>query len=91
MMFDVPDCADECLGRPFMFPGMGSDKLVMKLYTDTRCTLYGKLMAVYLDMDTLTSNCMLILVLAASGLTDDIYMCILGYMIGGCIGSIALD
>jgi hypothetical protein len=34
---------------------------------------------------------MLLLIRAASSLTDDFSMCILGYVFGGCIGSLAVD
>jgi len=47
---------------------MGSDKVVRLVFMDIRCMLYGELMAIYLDTDILTSNCMLLLILAASSL-----------------------
>jgi hypothetical protein len=46
---------------------------------------------VHHSIDILTSNCILPLILAASGLTDDFEMCILGQMLGGCISSVAVD
>jgi hypothetical protein len=44
---------------------------VTELSTDTRRTLYGSLKALYLDLDIPTFICMLLLILAASGHTDD--------------------
>jgi len=54
-------------------------------------TLCRKLMAVYQDMDILTSNCMLLVICATCSVTDDLSMCILGHIFGSCIGSIAVE
>jgi len=35
MMFDFPDCADQCQGQPWRFGVMGSDKVVLNLSTPT--------------------------------------------------------
>jgi len=88
MMFNFADCADKCLCQPWRFPITGSNTLVTLLYTDTRCTLYSLLTAINLDTNSFTSNCMLLLILAVSSRTDDFSICILGYVFGGCIGSI---
>jgi len=48
-------------------------------------------MVIYCDMDLLTLYCMLLLVLSASGYTDHLEMNILGYIIGGCIGSMVRE
>jgi hypothetical protein len=58
---------------------------------DTRCTLYGELTADRIDMDILTSHCLLLLISPAVSLPDDFEMCILGHMFGGCIGSVAVN
>jgi len=42
-------------------------------------------------MHILTSNCVLLLILAASSFTDDLKMRILGHIPGGCIDSIGVD
>jgi hypothetical protein len=70
---------------------MGSNTLVIYFSTYTRGTLYGPLTVVYNDMDILTAYCMLLLICAASSLTDNFQMCILGLIYGGCIGSVAVD
>jgi hypothetical protein len=53
--------------------------------------LYAYLMAVHNAMDILTSNFMLLVILAASGLTYDFQICILGDMFHGYIGSVPVD
>jgi len=53
--------------------------------------LYGELTAIFNSMDMLTSYCMLLSIGAASSLSDDFSMCILGYSFGGCIGSVVVD
>ena len=68
-----------------------SDKLVRQLQTDTGCSLYRYLTTVHHGIDILTANCMLLLDFAATGLTKDFEMSILGHMLGGCIGSIAVN
>ena len=70
---------------------MGIDKLVIQLSTDTWCTLYGSFKAIYIHIEILISNCMLPRILAASSLTDDFEMCIMGHIFGGCIGSIVVN
>jgi len=57
----------------------------------TQRTLRGVLMNVYHDLAILTSNQMLLLIIAASNLTNDFEMCILGHSFGGYIGSIMVD
>jgi len=49
------------------------------------------LSTVCLDIDILISTCILLLVFAASCLADDFSIFILGYMFGGCIGSIVVN
>jgi len=58
---------------------------------DTHCAVYGKLMAVCFDMDILTSNYMLLLILSASSFTDNFSMYICVHMFGGCIASVAVE
>jgi hypothetical protein len=41
-------------------------------------------------MDILTSNFMLLLVIAASSVVEDFSMCVLGHIFDGCIGTIAV-
>jgi hypothetical protein len=48
-------------------------------------------MAVDLCMDILTPNCLLHPIRAASSLTDDFYMRIMGIIVDGCVGTIAID
>jgi len=91
MMFNLADCVDKCLCRPWRFPVTCSKKFVTQLSTDTRCTLYRESTALYLDMDIITSNCRLRHVFAASSLADGFQMRILGHMFGGCIGSVAVN
>jgi len=69
MMFDFADCVDKCLRRPWRFAIAGSNKLVTELSTYTSCTLYSLLTAFYFDMEQLTSDCMLLPIIAASGFT----------------------
>jgi len=42
-------------------------------------------------MDMVKSNCVLHIVRAASGFTDDFQMSVLGHVLGGYIGSFAVD
>jgi hypothetical protein len=91
MIFDFEDCADKCLGQPWMFPVTGSDKLVTLLSAYTRYLLSGQLTAIDRGMQILTTNCKLLLIRAASSLTDKFSMCILGHVFGGCISSFAVD
>jgi len=51
---------------------MGSYKLVPQLTTFTSCMSYHKLTAMYLDMTTVTSDRVLLLILAASSYTDNL-------------------
>ena len=90
-MVSVADCADKCHGPPWRIPIPGSDQLITQLFPYTWKRLCGSMVAVCLDLDKLKSNCMLLYILAASGLTDDCEMCILGHIFGGCNGSIAVD
>ena len=65
-MFNFAECADKCLDWPWRFPTTGGYKLVTQLSMYTSCILYGWLTAVYLDTDILTSDCVLLLMRAAS-------------------------
>ena len=69
MMFDFADREDRCLFRPWRFAIAGSDELVKQLSTYTSCTLYCFLTALYIDMELLTSDSMLLPMIAASGFT----------------------
>jgi hypothetical protein len=91
MMFEIADCADKCLGRPWRVPVTGSNKLDMFLMTYIHCVLHRHLMAVHQGMNVLTSNCMLRLIHAASRLKNDFSMCIIRHIVGGCIGNFAVD
>jgi len=42
-------------------------------------------------MDILTSHHMQLFISPAASLADDFSMCILGHMIGGCVGSVAVN
>jgi len=52
--------------------------------------LCGYLTAIYLDMDIVISNWMWLLHYDASGLTDDISMCILAHIVAGWTGGITV-
>ena len=67
MMFHLADPADKCLCGPWRFAIAGSDKLVTELSTYTSSTLCCELTAVYIDMERLTSDSMLLPIIAASG------------------------
>jgi len=67
MIFDVADHADKCLRRPWRFAIAGSNKSVMELSTYTSCTFYCELTGFYIDMELLTSDSMLLSIIAASG------------------------
>jgi len=82
-MFDVPDCADKCLRRPWRFAIVGSDELRTKLSTYLSCISYHYLTAFYIDMEILTSDCMLLPIIAASSVTYHFEMCVLGVISGG--------
>jgi len=47
--------------------------------------------AVYLDWTILTSDRVLLPILAASGFTDNLYLCIQGQIFGGCICGVAVS
>jgi hypothetical protein len=70
MMFDPADHADKSLVQPWKFAIAGSDKLITELSTYTSCTLYCELTAFYMDMELLTSDSMLLPIIAASCSTD---------------------
>jgi len=70
---------------------MGSDKFVISLSMETRSMLYGSLTADCLDLDKLTSHCMLLLIFPASSLEDDFSICIMDHTFGGSIGSVAVN
>jgi len=70
---------------------MGSDRLITYLSAYICWNLYGQLMTVDHGMDLLTSNSVLLCIRAASSSTDDFKMCILGHIVGGFIGSLAVD
>jgi len=69
---------------------MGSYKFLMLLFMYTAWTLYSELTAVNLDIDLLTSYCMLHLNLAASMITDLCELYVLGHIFGGSVGSTAV-
>jgi hypothetical protein len=63
----------------------------MSLSTYANCMQLRNLMAVYLDMDVLTSHCMLLHILAAFSHMDHFKISVLGNIIGLCIGSVIVD
>jgi len=69
IMFDFMHSADEFLHRPWRVAIPGSDNLVTKLSTYPSCILYCYLTAFYIDMEILTSDCILLPIIAASGVT----------------------
>ena len=69
MMFDFAERADKCLRRRWSLAIAGSDKLVTELSTYTSCTLYCELTAFYIDRELLTSDSMMLPIIAASGFT----------------------
>jgi len=90
MMFNFADFADKCLGQPWRFAITGGDELVMQLSLYSSCILYHWLTAVYRDTTTVSSDRMLLCILAASGFTDNFQLCLQGHIFGGCICSIAV-
>jgi hypothetical protein len=66
-IFDFAACGDQCLSRQWMFAIAGHDELVTEVCTYRSGTLYCWLTAVYVDMERLTSNCMLLPIIEASG------------------------
>jgi len=91
MMFIFAECADKCLGRLWRFAVTGGNKLVTLLAIYIHYMLLGWLTAVYLDMDSVTSNCMPHLRLAASSLMDNFEMLTLGQIYVGSIDRVAVD
>jgi len=91
MVFDFVDCKYKLLSRPWRFPITGWDRFVTRPSTYPSYMLYGYLAAITHVMDILTSTCMLLLIFAASGLTDDFKLCTLGHVFGGCIGSVTVN
>jgi len=71
-MFNFADYADKSLRRPWRFAVAGSDKLVTELSSYTSYSLYCSLMAFYIDMELLTSDRILLPIIAAS---DFKYFC----------------
>ena len=59
VLFNFADCAAKCLGRRCRIPVTARDDLVTSLSTYPSCALYCWLTVVYIDMDWLTSDCML--------------------------------
>jgi hypothetical protein len=53
--------------------------------------VYSSMTAIEHNMNTLTSICKILLVCAASNLTDDYSIYILGNKFGGRIGSVAVE
>ena len=90
-MFDITDCANKCLGRPGRFDIASGNTLDMYLSAYTRFTLHCQLKTVHQCMNILTSTCMPLLILAASGPTDDFQMSSLGHIFGDFICSVAVD
>ena len=91
MMVDLAYNPNKYIGPPWRFRVIGSGTLVMELFTYNQWMLYGELTASYPEIDTLTPSCMLLLILTACSLTDNISMCFLGHIVGGCMGSIMVD
>jgi len=71
MTFDFPDRADKCLRRPLRFSVPVSDQLIRQLSTDIHSMLYGDLKTVNRRIDLCISKSMRPLLLAATGLTDN--------------------
>jgi len=90
-MIDFAGCADSSGVRPSRIPLLNGNQLVTMPSVYTRGTLYTQSTASRHGINILTSNYVLHLVLTASGLTDDVWMCILGHIVGGFIGSVAVD
>ena len=70
-MVDIADSADKCLGQQWRFPITGGYKLVTQVSRYSSWMLYHLLAAVYLDTTTLTSDHILLLILAAFGFRDN--------------------
>ena len=71
MMFNFADCEDKCHGQAWRFPMTGGYKLVTQLSNYTSCMLYDQLMAVHFGSTILTSDRMLLRILAASTFLDN--------------------
>jgi hypothetical protein len=71
-MFHFTDDGDESFRPSWWFPIAGCPKLVSMLSMYTSGELYNELTAVYLGMDKLTSNHVLLQILAPSNITDHI-------------------
>jgi len=91
MMFHFTDCVDKSLSQPWRFPGSGSDELVTQLLIHPSGTFYWQLTTVYFNMELVPSHCILHFILAASGFTSQVWMCILGHIFVGCICCIPVD
>jgi hypothetical protein len=91
MMSDFTDYVEKCLHRPWRFAIAGSDNLVTEHSMYTSCTLYCKLTAFYIDMELLTSDCILLPIIAAAGFTYFVSICVVGHIFGGCNCSVAVD
>jgi hypothetical protein len=70
-MFDFAACADNCRPQPWRFPIQGSDELVTLVSMNTCCTLYCLLTTVRHGIDTLIFMYMGLIILAATGHTDN--------------------
>jgi len=89
--FNLAGWMTKNLGGPWRPPITSSTHLVTEVSEYTPCALYGERTVVYYDIDILTSNSILLLIFAASGLTGDFWMGILGHTFSGCIGSVAVE
>jgi hypothetical protein len=61
---------------------VGRDKLVTEFSTYPSCTIHCYFSALYIDMELLRSECMLLPNIAASGITYILSMWVLGYIFG---------
>jgi len=91
VMFAFAHCVDMCLGRPRKSPGMGSNESATKLSTDHGCALICSLTFVYIGMDWLTSDWMLLPYLAASSFMYHCWMGILGDSFSGYNWNVAVN
>jgi len=91
LIFNFADFAGKCLGRPWSCPLTGSDELVTSISNYPSCVLYCLLTVINIDIDWVTSDRMLLCILAASGLTYYSQMCVLGHIFGGYNCSVAVN
>src|SRR5882757_2399755 len=91
MVFDFANCADKWLRRAWRVAIAGRETFVTELSMYPSCALYCKLTAFHVDMELLTSSCMLPPAIAASCFTYIFSMHELDNIFGGSNCNVAVD